>query len=101
MYRCTQKVEHSLIIRGRKMPPNKGQRVRISLNDKMEIINLVEKGIDREEVRKKFGLKYRSNIQRILEKKEVIRERFNSMKKSHTKELSMFDNRIALIQKRY
>jgi hypothetical protein len=81
----TQKVEHSLIIRGVKMPPSKGQRVRISLNDKMEIINLVEKGIDREEVRKKFGLKYRSNIQRILEKKEVIKERFNSMKKSHTK----------------
>jgi hypothetical protein len=42
----TQKVEHFLIIRGMKMPPNKGQRVRISLNDKMEIINLVEKGID-------------------------------------------------------
>ena len=56
---------------------------KIDLKTKVEIINLVKSGMKKEEVRKKFNLKNRANINRIMDNEEKILEAFGILNKKY------------------
>ena len=56
---------------------------KIDLKTKVEIINLVKCGMKKEEVRKKFNLKNRANINRIMNNEEKILEAFENLNKKY------------------
>ncbi len=67
------------------MASTKKKRESISLEKKLKIINDVENKIDYEEIVKNYNLKNKSNINRILEKKEKYKEIACKMNKSKVK----------------
>ena len=57
------------------------KKARIDLKTKYEIIKLVKSGMKKEEIRKKFNLKNRSNINIIMNNEEKIMKSIESMNK--------------------
>lgn len=56
---------------------------KIDLKTKYEVINFVKSGMKKEDVRKKFDLKNRANINRIMKNEIKIVKAYESLDKKH------------------